>query len=83
MTGLSWRSDSVAEILQRYGIRSRNQLADTLESDGYGVGRSTIYRSFDENWEGEASSALIAILAVRFCARITDLVHEPIEGRVR
>lgn len=73
--GLHWRPDSVAEVMSANGIRNRSELAERLER--IGVSRTSVYRSFTEEWQGTASATVLAALAGLFAVPLAQLVIEP------
>jgi hypothetical protein len=70
---LRWLGVSVAAVMHEHGIRDRSELAATGP-----LPRATVYRNFDENWEGRVSSPdVLAILADHFGVLLNQLVIEP------
>lgn len=74
---LHWRPESIADIMRDNGIRTRGQLASRL--DPRGIGKVTVYRSFNEEWSGVATCTLITAIAKEFGASLAQLVTEPKE----
>lgn len=56
---VTWDSEAVAKILKRKGIRGRGDLARICN-----LPRATIYRQFDENWNGNPTTAFLGAVAV-------------------
>lgn len=72
---LYWKPESIAEILSDHGVRNRSDLAERLSR--FGIHKTTVYRAFTEDWDGRASTTLLAALAVTFAVPLTALVVEP------
>lgn len=62
---LRWLPDSVSKTLLANGIGDRNQLADDLLAFCQ-LGRATVYRAFNNNWEGRATHVVLAAMQQRF-----------------
>lgn len=60
--------------MEERGVRGRDELRERL---GYTVGKTTIYRSFDERWGGEVSFPLLVALVGILRIPIHRLVREP------
>jgi hypothetical protein len=76
---LHWLSDSVAAIMHEHGIKDRSDLAVTGP-----LPRATVYRNFDENWDGRVTSPdVLAVLAYHFGVLLNQLVIEPGIDRLR
>lgn len=73
---LYWMPQSVANLMCRNGIESRNALAGRT-----GIPRSTIRDAFDEDWSGIATGPMIAKLAAFFRVPMSSLVIEPASQR--
>jgi hypothetical protein len=70
---LRWLSESVAAVMHEHGIKDRADLVDTGP-----LPRATVYRNFDEHWNGQVSSVdVLAILAEHFGVLLNQLVIEP------
>ena len=70
---LRWLGLSVAAIMHEHGIKDRSELADTGP-----LPRATVYRNFDENWDGRVTSPdVLATLADHFGVLLNQLVIEP------
>jgi hypothetical protein len=69
---LMWWADSVANIMHRKGIRDRNHLAQVI-----GMPKSTVYRTFDRHWGGEATAGVSARVAAVLTVPLNQLVVEP------
>lgn len=50
--------------MARNGIKSRDKLAEVLEVTG--IGRATIYRTFDTAWSGKVSPTVLAQVTRKF-----------------
>jgi len=70
--GLIWNTPSLQNLLLAKDIRSRSELARRI-----GVSRGVVNLAFDEQWQGRATTALIARLATYFHVPINQLVIEP------
>ncbi len=66
---LRW-SEGVAAAMARIGIANRRDLADRLD-----IGKSTVYRNFDESWRGEVSISVLAALVGAFALPLGELVE--------
>lgn len=69
---LNWIPENVAKIMRRNKINNRTDLAIAT-----GLGRSTIYKAFNEDWSGTATHTVLAHIAGQFKVSLTHLVHEP------
>lgn len=69
---LTWNATSVAKAMKDNGI---HVLADLANSDI--MARSTVYRVFNTDWSGRATSAAIYAIASAFEVPINRLVEEP------
>jgi hypothetical protein len=69
---LFWDPERVKALFSDHGITNRSALAHRLAE--HGIGRTTIYRSFDETWAGKATIAFMAILHNVFGADLSELV---------
>ena len=70
---LQWNARAVERRMRAAGIPSRHVLAERLEKID-GIGRSTVYRSFDWDWRGDVSIAVLAGLMKLLGASVDDLV---------
>lgn len=73
--GLYWLPGSVAKVMADNDIQCRADLATRLEE--IGISRKTVYRAFTEDWDGKASSTVLAAVAVLFKVPLAELVAEP------
>lgn len=71
---LHWQPDRVRKILTEHGIHTRGRLAATLESAG--VGRKTVYNTFDRMWNGRVSQTVHHALAQTFNVPLSYFVAE-------
>lgn len=69
---LRWRAEVISKLASSNKIDGRSNFAKAL-----GLGRSTIYESFDEQWRGTATSRVLAHVAGRFNVPISRLVIDP------
>lgn len=75
VTGLRWKPDVIGKLVADNGITCRGQLATRLE--GAGVARSSVYRTFTEDWGGEASVFVLLAIARTFAVPAIQLVNDP------
>ncbi|ALF00347.1 Cro protein [Mycobacterium phage Archie] len=59
-------------LLHNHDILTRTELANAL-----GVARSTVYRTFDDDWSGEPSMTMLARMAGHFRVPLNRIVTEP------
>lgn len=69
---LTWNAPFVAKTMKDNGIHA---LADLANSDI--MSRSTVYRVFNDDWSGRATSAAIFSIASAFAVPAGRLVGEP------
>ncbi|OBG87452.1 hypothetical protein A5699_01540 [Mycobacterium sp. E802] len=69
---IRWIPQAVENLLHNHDIQTRNELAKVL-----GVGRSTVYDAFDDDWSGNASIKVLAAMAGHFRVPLARLVTEP------
>ncbi|ADL71005.1 hypothetical protein LEBRON_39 [Mycobacterium phage LeBron] len=69
---IRWIPDAVENLLHNNNILSRTELAKRLD-----VARSTVYRTFNEDWSGEPSMKMLALMAGYFRVPLNQLVAEP------
>jgi len=72
LADLYWISESVANILHRNGIHTRDELAKRLD-----IRRATIYRNFNADWSGRATMVVLVRAAAVFKVSLGALVKEP------
>ncbi|WP_206429596.1 helix-turn-helix domain-containing protein [Mycolicibacterium nivoides] len=75
---IRWIPDAVQNLLHNHDILTRTELANTL-----GVARSTVYRTFDDDWSGEPSMTMLAKMAGHFRVPLNRIVTEPGSGTGR
>lgn len=76
---IRWIPEAIANLLHSHDIRTRTELAETL-----GVARSTVYRSFGDDWSGSPSSmAMLSCMAGYFRVPLSRIVTEPGRPNVR
>ncbi len=75
---LRWASDAVSFLMSANGIQDRGQLAKMQ----IGVGQTTIYRSFDEQWAGKVQIRMLAALSrwlnIDLPSLVAALVVDPV-----
>ncbi|ASR87425.1 Cro protein [Mycobacterium phage Nicholasp3] len=69
---IRWIPEAVQNLLHNNDILTRTELAKAL-----GVARSTVYRTFDEDWSGEPSMTMLATMAGHFRVPLNRIVTEP------
>ncbi|AZS12193.1 Cro protein [Mycobacterium phage Halena] len=69
---IRWIPDAVENLLHNNNILTRTELAKRLD-----VARSTVYRTFNEDWSGEPSLKMLALMAGYFRVPLNQLVTEP------
>jgi hypothetical protein len=69
---LHWNAPAVAQLMKRKEIPNRKALALKLRQP-----RATVYRSFDQNWDGEVTVELLVALSRVFDVPIHQLVRDP------
>lgn len=65
--------------MRRHGIRSRDDLAEALGQ--LGIGRTTVYRTFDASWSGKVSLTVLGAMVRVFKTPLARLVADPLEGK--
>ncbi|MFD6197225.1 hypothetical protein ACFWE3_11025 [Mycobacteriaceae bacterium NPDC060252] len=75
-SSLQWIPEGVANVLHANGIDNRLALSNAIR-----VAPATVYRVFNPDWSGKATSEMVAILAEAFNVSITRLVAEPAAAR--
>lgn len=75
---LRWIPNAVANLVTSHGVADRRDLAKTL-----GLGRSTIYNAFDENWCGRVTTTVLYALARQFGVPMAAIVVEPMTDNQR
>lgn len=61
-TRLPWNAPYIAKVMRRNGISNRGALSDVLTH----VSRATVYRVFNKDWSGHATTTMIAQLKAHF-----------------
>lgn len=75
-TRLHWNTSRILKIVNRNKIRDRSHMADII-----GLGRTTVYQTFDEDWGGTATMSVLTRMADTFNVRVFDLIVEPTAAR--
>lgn len=58
---LRWIPHSVSNLMHDNGINNPGELSPIIK-----IGRTTLYRAFDENWSGYATTDVLAAIAGTF-----------------
>lgn len=72
MTTLRWDAQYLATAMPRKGILGRAGLAALP-----GMSKATVYRSFNSDWSGEVTTAMLARLSVLLRVPPGRLVKDP------
>lgn len=75
-TELPWDRDFIAKRMRYKKIQDRAQLAE-----GAPVARSTIYESFNADWSGYATTAMLDFISNRLDVKIDKLILDPRRSR--
>ena len=70
---LRWNTRLVTSLMDEHDIVSREELASRVP----GVSRSTLYRAFNGEWSGEASTHMVIAMCEAFDVDLNKLVLEP------
>lgn len=73
---LHWIPAAVRNLAHSNGIRTRQDLANFTT-----LGQTTVYKAFDQNFAGKATSTVIAAMCEAFNVPIGSIVAEPIAQR--
>lgn len=71
-TDLFWNSESLAKILPRKGIHTREDLAKFSN-----CARTTVYRVFAPDWSGKATPSMIHTLSRSLNVPLNRLLKDP------
>nr|AAN05768.1 Gp42 [Mycobacterium avium subsp. hominissuis A5] len=71
---LCWNADNVAMLMEFRDIRNRAALAKAINWP-----RTTVYRSFNEDWSGRVRMEVLVAMSVTFDVPIGWLVLDPQE----
>ncbi|QRY51841.1 Cro/Cl family transcriptional regulator [Mycolicibacterium septicum] len=69
---LRWIAPAVRNLVYSNDIETRRDLAKRTH-----LGQSTVYKAFDQNWSGKATSSVIAAMCETFNIPINRIVAEP------
>lgn len=75
---LRWNAAEIAKIMARKGIPHREALAREIKQPA-----TTVRRSFNEDWDGEATGPIVVALARTFRAPLHKLLRDPREDGER
>ena len=67
---LYWNPSAVARLMSKFSIKDRAELAQQK----IGVGQTTVYRTFDENWGGRVRIKMLSALALWTGIGVAELV---------
>lgn len=73
---LHWIPTAVRNLAQSKGIRTRQELANFTT-----LGQTTVYKAFDQQFAGKATSTVIAAMCQAFDVPIGSIVAEPTARR--
>lgn len=70
---LSWNTARVAALMDRHDIVTRQELVAHVP----GISRATLYRAFNDEWHGAATTHVVIAMCRAFNVPLAQLVHEP------
>lgn len=73
-TKIFWNQPVIAKILKRNRIETRYQLAQQ-----FGLSRATVGRTFNDDWSGEATIPMLAVLSSALGVHPGRLIRDPRE----
>lgn len=69
---LVWNGPYIRKLMLSNGIRNRQELAQYTK-----VPQSTVYAAFDQDWAGEATAKMLAVIASSFGTKLDLIVKVP------
>ncbi|OYN81874.1 hypothetical protein CG716_04915 [Mycolicibacterium sphagni] len=69
---IRWIPQAVENLLHNNDIMTKAELASFL-----GVARSTVYKTFEDDWSGEVTTKMLAAMCSRFGVPMNRIATEP------
>jgi hypothetical protein len=70
-TRFQWNAKRIAKIARDKNIQDRTQMSEAL-----GLGRTTVYQAFNDDWSGVATMSVLCRMSDTFRVHSSDLVIE-------